>query len=328
MMITHFSLQTNRWKMTEIVNMKFGSHLYGLNTEHYKGVYLPTAKQLLLNNYKPIIKSSTGGSHIRNTSDDIDREMISLPRFIDLLCNGETTVLDMLHCKNPIVSTHIWEYLVENRTKFYTKNMSSYMGYCTAQVSKYGMKGSRLASLNEAISFLQDVDINCRQDSLGSLIDYLPLNKHLDIVVKESTDRLPQQTFYRVLGKMYQTTNSIEYVLNELLKWWDKSGERTRQAMNNEGVDFKALSHALRVSYQMYHIFEDGDFEYPLPETSYILDVKLGKVHATDVLDTIADLIQKVNDKAEALSLPDDVNKEIWYDWLISVYEQEFCIEV
>jgi predicted nucleotidyltransferase len=311
-----------------IVNMMYGSHLYGLNTENsdvdYKGIYMPTLDELLLGNYKETYKSSTGNPNGRNTSDDIDYEVMALSRFIKLAIGGETTTIDMLHCKNPICSSEIWEDLVSKRTMFYTKNMSSYMGYCMSQAAKYGMKGSRLASLKLAIDKLSEFqDQDC---DFESVLDEMPQNKHLEIVVKKKTDKLPAQKFYKVLGKQYQSTNSIQYVLNELQKWWDRSGERAKQAMRNEGVDYKALSHAIRVSYQMYHIFKDGDFEYPLPETQYILDVKLGKIHAMEVLDKMAELIETVNVLSETTKFPDSVDVEFWNNWLLDVYKNEFSI--
>lgn len=48
--------------MNKILEMKFGSHLYGTNTENsdmdFKGIYLPTAREIVLGTYKKTICSS------------------------------------------------------------------------------------------------------------------------------------------------------------------------------------------------------------------------------------------------------------------------------
>lgn len=50
--------------MKTIVKTIAGSHLFGLNTENsdtdYKGIYLPSAEQILLSSYPETISQSTG----------------------------------------------------------------------------------------------------------------------------------------------------------------------------------------------------------------------------------------------------------------------------
>jgi predicted nucleotidyltransferase len=61
-----------------IVKMVFGSHLYGTATENsdtdYKGVYLPTEKEILLNRVPKSYNYKTGDGVTKNTKDDIDVE--------------------------------------------------------------------------------------------------------------------------------------------------------------------------------------------------------------------------------------------------------------
>jgi len=82
----------NNERFPNVVDMVFGSHLYKLDTPHsdvdYKGIYIPTQDELLLHNYPKTIKSSTGKKDAKNEAGDIDREAISLPRFIELALNG------------------------------------------------------------------------------------------------------------------------------------------------------------------------------------------------------------------------------------------------
>jgi len=134
-----------------IMKCLFGSHLYGLQTpssdKDYKGIYLPERDDLLLGNYAKHYSQSTGDDKSKNTADDIDVEIFSLPYFIELACKGETVAIDMLHANNTLPELisdikplwTIWHDIQLKRKMFYTKDMKSYVGYARKQANKYGV---------------------------------------------------------------------------------------------------------------------------------------------------------------------------------------------
>lgn len=312
-----------------VAKMKFGSHLYGLDTPQsdvdYKGIYIPTLKEILLCDYPKTIKQSTGGHYEKNKPGDIDDEVMALSRFVDLAVKGETMAIDMLHCQNPIITSPIWEELVENRKRFYTRNMSAYVGYCKRQAAKYGTKGTRLGMLKQAIEVLSKKTLKTEYPIL-TCWDELPTEPEL--AEKDELDlKSPHTCYYTIFGKKYAANVTIWYLLDRLEKQYEKYGERARQAERNEGVDFKALSHAFRASFQLYYIYTNGDFEYPLPENEYILAVKQGKIHAKQVLHDLEVVVGKVMSLAVQSNLPEKVDKDYWDNWLVDVYQREFCIE-
>ncbi|MFP4098370.1 MAG: DNA polymerase beta superfamily protein [Alphaproteobacteria bacterium] len=80
-----------------IVQIKFGSHLYGTSTPQsdldVKGVYLPSAWDILLQQVKPMISESRLKQHgEKNTADDIDHEAYSLQRYLEFLAQGQIEV--------------------------------------------------------------------------------------------------------------------------------------------------------------------------------------------------------------------------------------------
>ena len=197
--------------MTTVVRMLFGSHLYGLNTPSsdtdYKGVVLPSARQIIMQEAEFHISHSTGGSG-KNTAEDIDDSMFSLQKFLRFAMKGETFAIDMLHGgEDKILETSpIWKDLVANRHKFYTKNMKAYVGYVRKQAAKYGVKGSRLAVLNDAITAskqLSDVitydDGKGRPTTVADLLEHkmLPINEHANISVTDH-DNIGQQRVYEI----------------------------------------------------------------------------------------------------------------------------------
>jgi len=47
--------------------------------------------------------------------------------------------------------------------------------------------------------------------------------------------------------------------------------------MESGGVDWKALSHSVRVLYQMKELILTGWITFPLQQANYIMDVKMGE---------------------------------------------------
>ncbi len=323
----------------------FGSHLYGLNNENsdedWKGIFMPTLPDLLLHSYPNSIKTSTGGATTKNGAGDVDDEYVSLPRFVELGCKSDTMAIDMLHIDMDVMHRDhplmlagkvdsdlrsVWDSLVEHRTKFYSKDMSSLIGYLKHQASKYGVKGSRMASIKVAIEVVTQLIEEYPDDTvIGTVTDWLPYDNNCKLITVINTKTNPhsENTFYEVLGKKYQTTMSLTKLLNSLTIWYDSYGHRAREAEKNQGIDWKAVSHALRAGYQVIDIFEKGDYEYPLSQTQYIRDVKEGKL---DFKNNVQLELEVVTDRAMELSelstLPEKVNRTFWDNWLLCTYDK------
>lgn len=312
----------------DIVNMKFGSHLYGLDTPQsdidYKGIYMPTLRELMLGNYAGTFKDSTGAANAKNEAGDIDLEVISLPKFIKMGIAGETMVLDMLHCVEPISDSELWYFMVENRTKFYSKTLKAFVGYVKRQAAKYGLKGSRLADVEEAMNRLRTMDPNKQLHEVQYALHFGEFAKWI-IQDPKVNSMQNVQFFYEVNMKKYQSTNKVGYVLQQLEKVWDSYGDRAKKAKDNDGVDWKAMSHALRAGYQARDIYELGDFEYPLKETDYLLAVKQGKLdYVTEVAPELENLVEEVTKLSDVSKLPEKVDVQFWEEFLLDAYAGSF----
>lgn len=310
--------------MHKIVRMVFGSHMYGLDTPNsdkdYKGIYLPSLDELLLGTYKPTISFSTGNDTSKNTADDIDDEWMALPTFLKLACKGETVALDMLHSGREHWELdpeygHIWEDLVAKRERFYTRNLSAYMGYVKRQAAKYGIKGSRMSALKMAMQAIAGQNPSALLRDVWGL---LPEVEHLEKVERDGLK------YYHVNGKFYQDTVTVDYALERLKKAYDSYGARARAAEKNDGVDWKAVSHALRAGYQLRSLLAQGSFGYPLWETDFLLKVKTGELDfKTEVSPKLEALVAEVEELTEISPLSESVDQEYWDHWLFAVYCDE-----
>lgn len=301
--------------MNIIAETFFGSHLYGLetpNSDHdFKGIILPTATEILLGNSKYHKSSTTGKNNSKNTSDDIDKDYYTLSYFIDLACKGDTTALDMLHASPDKVTIRspIWDFLITNRFRFYTKSMKAYVGYCRKQAAKYGVKGSRLGELERAITTLKQYkktdivgDVIIEESDIVKWVDYKG-NRYLEIC-----------------GSKFQDNLKISFALTTLNQIYDNYGERTKLAKLNQSIDWKAMSHAFRVGYQTLHILQDHGFEYPLKESDFIMKIKKGELHFLDVEPMLTELVGTIEELAQRSNLPNEVEREYWDKYICSIY--------
>lgn len=316
-------------KYEKLFQCTHGSHLYGLNTENsdvdFKGVFMPKMDELLLGKSPKHFNDSTGRPFEKNVAGDIDSTWYSLPEFIKLCSKGEMIAMDMLHATEEWThfSSPEWRFIQRNRWRFYTKNMKAFLGYARKQASKYGIRGSRMASLEEVCHVVANyliLPMGQSAPKLCQIADELPLNDHCRFITAE-TKQGEEQEFYEVLGSKFQLTMPLAGFVSSVTAKWESYGARAKAAKENKGVDWKAVSHAIRAGFQLKEIYEDGAITYPLKERDLILDIKLGK---KDFLTEVQPLLEQLLDEVEALAsesrLPEKVNDSFWDGWLIDVY--------
>lgn len=296
-----------------IVKMKFGSHLYGLNTPFsdldYKGIYFPTMSEILTCQTPKSETYSSGPVHEKNSPDDVDFEAYSLHYFLSLAAQGETVALDMLHAPKSslLISSPVWQNLQLNREKFYTKQMKSFVGYARKQAAKYGIKGTRLRAASEALTFL----ISYSSKRLCDVWHMVWENDHCHIY-----PNYDPQPVWEVCGKKLTYTALCSHYIPMLEKFVNEFGVRARLAEQNEGVDWKAMSHALRAAFQVRHILQHGGYTYPLPETQHILQVKQGGLDFKIVAGQLEELINQIEQLTKKSKLSDEPDFEWMQDFL------------
>lgn len=314
--------------MNVVVEMIFGSHLYGTATEKsdmdYKGVYLPSRYSLYLNRIsKSLSRNTKTDNNGKNTANDIDSEFYSLHYFIELACQGQTVAMDMLFAPDDkiIKSSDIWLKIIENRDKFLTKNLQAFIGYARRQASKYGVKGSRLADANRVREFCRYNLVLLQDIKLKQVWDELPTGEHIH---KLDSDEFNIR-FYQVCGRKISDTCSLQQLYDIVEKFYNSYGKRAKQAELNQGIDWKAVSHALRAAYQIKEILTEGRITFPLREAEFLIKVKNGELHFINhVSPLLDDLMDEIEYLSQESQLPEKVDRKFWddfiYDTLCEVY--------
>ncbi len=309
-----------------IVKMKFGACLYGTETEDsdqdYKGVFLPTKEQILLGRIPKFYDYSTKvDKEGKNTPSDVDYEAYSLHYFIELACQGQTIALDMLHAPEAMIlqKSLIWEKIVQERYRFYTKDLKAFVGYARRQAAKYGIKGSRLNAAGDVIIFLTSKQEELR---LFEIWDQLPEGEHIHFLERKKEANDLRQ--YQVVGKRFQETARVGYVLPILEQFHRAYGERAKRAARNKGIDWKAISHALRAAYQTREILVHHSLTFPLKSAPFLKQVKTGELdYLTQVVPVLESLMDEVEGLSKVSTLPQKADRKYWDAFIIDTLERE-----
>lgn len=316
--------------MNKILEIKFGSHLYGTDTPNsdldIKGIYLPTAREICLNGYKRTITTTRPKRTFeRNNKDDVDIEVFSLDRYVELLVDGQAVALDMLFAPEASYTqkdnTGIMEGIFLQRDKFISKSMTgAFFGYAKQQASKYGQKGFRVHALREALNYLNSLPEHSRlqEHDCSSWITQVG-NEHIKIAYCKGPkgEEVPH---LEVCDKKYQLNQPIKAIKVGMQKRFDEYGHRALLAEKNEGVDWKALSHAVRVNTEAKELLETGFITFPCPNRELLLKIKLGEMPYKEVSEIIEQGLQSLKEAELRSTLREQPDMSFVNDFLFDVY--------
>lgn len=128
------------------------------------------------------------------------------------------------------------------------------------------------------------------------------------------------EKYLEVLGKKFQFKAQICNVLRPLRKFDEEYGGRSRMAAKNEGVDWKAVSHAFRCSFQLIELAENQFIQFPLKEAEFLKQVKTGMIPWLELQDKLSELMDKSFKALENSPLPSEPDRKFWEDFIISTY--------
>jgi len=314
--------------MQIIFETKFGSHVYGTNTPNsdldYKGIFLAPIEDIIFGKKNDSIVTCSKvkkGLGVRNTKDDIDHEFKELRKFIYDALDGQTYAVDMLYTPHKFWKSDslTWDFIVSNRDKFLSKKVNAFIGYCNQQASKYGLKGTRLGTVKMVIDTLKTFEPTSRlkenpKFASGDFIDY---KTYTHKVGNETKD----DEMLEILGKLYSGNTQVKLILASLEKFYNGYGERAVMAMNNDGIDFKAISHAYRCCYQLIELATKHRVDFPLAEAPYLTKIKLGEVSwPQKVQDELPALMEKAIKLVKESDLPEEPDREFWNKFIFDTY--------
>lgn len=307
-----------------IVEIKFGSHLYGTNTPSsdldLKAVHIPDGKDILLQRVRGSVgfdqRAKEPGE--KNVSSDIDHESYSLQKYLTLLSEGQTVALDMLFAPSwalTMKAAPLWRTIFHHRHRLITKKSSSFLGYCRTQANKYGIRGSRVAAVREAVKLLEIGMLYHSPASklsvLAGLLEGPDGQFEFSSIVDQTMPNGTKVRHWEICNRKMPYTASIKSAHDLMTRMVAEYGERALLAERNEGIDWKALSHAVRVGEEAKELLQTGEITFPLPYKAEILAIKLGQIPYAEVAGRIEALLDEVERLAPLSGLPDEPDHDL-----------------
>jgi len=289
-----------------LFTVTYGSKLYGTSTPtsdtDNKVVYVPPLGSMLLGKKPSIYKTRFDaegnpiGTNDTMPENGVETEYFPVQTFVHDFVAGQTYAVEIAHAYLSYgppehgfgynMEKPIYDFVKELVDNFGNSEVYSMVGFAMKQTFDYVKRGERL---NDAKRVLEAVDrymSNSTIVRLDTVFDGVPLYQLIAAQAGLETEVLTNghkpQNSLKLNGRNYVDTTTLEHFRKQIVKLIDAFGERTNEAAKKD-VDYKSLSHAVRVYQQAIEILETGKITFPRPNAEYLLKIKQGQVPLEDV---------------------------------------------
>lgn len=279
-----------------------GSHLYGTNTKDsdldYAGIFIPDPDYVIgLKRCDQVeFKTNPSSSGQRNSKDDKDETIYSLPKYLHLASQCNPNILEILYSPVPNLNLPHWfipfgKELVANRDRFLSQKVrKTFLGYAYSQKEKLLVKKARLGAIRKAREDLHDI-----RTMKGIHGDDAIVNR---LTVSSSTGEV-----YRI----FESRTSLDYVVKELEEMEGEYGLRTK-SIEQYGFDTKFALHLIRLLREGLDILEGRGLVFPLPYAEDLLKIRRGEVSLEELLAQASKLMEKAENVESKLPEHCDMN--------------------
>lgn len=303
---------------------EYGSKLYGTNNENsdidLKGLFLLDIKDLILQSKCNSISYTSGNNDTKNSSSDVDIQLWSLHYWLYLLSKGDTNAIDLLFSiysngSNEEYKDNMKEILGE----FYNSpldlidlyNNRAYISYSYNQCMKYNWKGSKVEMIKKLLDFFKSkYTLDTQYTKLDSYIDeVLSTFDNRELVFEDSINNGKERCLY-IIGKGYNGSITLQETIERLEYKYKVFGNRAKLASENNGIDWKGVSHSLRVLYEVIELVDTKFLRFPLKEAKFIKEVKEGKYnYMEDIEPILNNLLEEAKSKIVTISINSNMRK-------------------
>ncbi len=273
-----------------IFECRVGSHLFGTNTpasdEDFHGVFLPSTEDLLglyqcPTEWRANEKVTEGE---RNGAGDVDRKYFSLQRFLQLALQGQPAQLEMLCAPASaiVTQTEEWDHIKSLLGSIVSRQgVRPFLGFALSQAHKTTIKGENLNKLRELIAAARPLVEADSRARVGDFLYYDPrVNSEFAVFAGVPVTYLFNFSGFaqiEVAGRQFNPGILVRSFLEALLKLESRYGKRSEAAAVN-GIDYKSLSHAVRLVSEAEEFLLTGRITLPRPDAAFILAIKQGHV--------------------------------------------------
>ena len=286
----------NTKKFDVLFSTPYGSKLYGTDTptsdSDFKAVFLPSFDDVLLGRKLQTQKErydaegNVLGPNASMPPNGVETEYVPVQTFFRDFLLGQTYALEMgwalyggvLGCTpRSAVEQVLLNELVE---RFSNCEVHSMAGFAMKQTFDYVKRGERLNEATKVFLVMQrlvdEFGENLRFDDVLNGEDVLTLvSKRTGLAMSTAENNNRTLRTLELNGRQYLETSEVRYVANQVQKLMAKYGVRSTAASQTD-VDFKSLSHAVRVYEQAKELLETGRMSFPRKNAEFLKTVKSG----------------------------------------------------
>lgn len=236
-------------------------------------------------------------------------------------------------------------------SSFKHKNLHGMVGFAVKQTFDYVRRGERLLAAQDvmaainALEFKYPVKHNAPALRLDTVIgirvaeqfqllkDNTVLAELLSMLEKNTTVKLGEASnngkTYKTIeinGRSYSEMTAVSHFKVAVQKLIDSYGTRSTLA-SETAVDWKSLSHAVRVYEQVLELLNTGNIVFPRKNALELLSIRLGEVPLEEVKLKLKLLDDEVNRATKASTLPEvdqamrDRMDKVLFNWLTQCYD-------
>lgn len=339
--------------MQFLFSVEFGSRLYGTQTEESdfdkKVIYFPGIDDLILGKPLKFFKQRTDeygrtiDSNVPMMARGEETEYIPIQVFVRDAIAGQTYAQELAYAVigkyKDEVSPFAYNFVSDMVSQFKNAEVMAMVGFARKAVFDYCKRGERMnaaVSLRNSLCALKDKILESQKVSghtqlrLDTLFEGKPI---LDWAAEETGLQIGEINNNKIMrslemnGRSYGESTDLITLINALQKQIDKYGVRVSIAADVD-VDYKSISHAIRVYQQSIELLETGTITFPRPNAAFLLSVKQGKEDPEVVTNLLNELDELVQTKLETTTLPRKSQELVVRSekWLASILLEHYSL--
>ena len=285
-----------------------GSHFFDLNSANsdkdFRGVYLPPTKYFNEDNRKNLYKvlDFKTNKKGKNTNEDVDFTLYSLPKYLELLKGGDFNMMESLFTPEDKIlhDTELMKELRADRDNLLVRDISSFMGFFKKEYRRYSVNIYHHKYREDFVEFLKTLQLSkgVRLDSHWEQIkDFQKKHpKHFKFTTS-STGVNTEHPTIEIGTRLFQWRCKISYVIEQLEISLNSAGHRQKK-MAEAGKEFKGLYHAQRLLFEAKDLLTEGTLKFPFESSrlDYLRSIKESTVDESFMLKKIEEDFQEIQE--------------------------------
>ena len=296
-------------------------------------------------NKNPVIytkepKTLISSWHLKQIKVDI--KIFSLQKFIQLCSKADTNALDLLFsvntdipkwyqtntCNSSETCVTIADIYRNRHRLINTDRLESPITYAFKQATKYGLKGERrqvMLDLLKHVNTYLFLDTTPANAPLSKFItefiyeDGTPIiNQYIDgkhVKIDTLDNKGKEEKYLYVCGVQHQFNLELKRFAQRLEEKINKEYTSQRTIDAADGNDWKALSHAIRILFEIKQLLEIQTIQFPVDPI--VKQIKLGQISREDIDNLFDTTFQDIMEQIKQNPLDWKYDEDFWNNFIL-----------